>query len=138
MYNDKIMERFRAAKNAGSLSGANGKGEVGNVACGDILKLYITVDADDVIREAKFKTFGCVAAIVSTDIACDLIRGKKIATALKISKKDIISQMGGEIPPQKIHCSVLATEAIAAAVADFRKKHRPVEEKSKAKTAKKK
>jgi len=122
MYNDKIMERFRAAKNAGGLNGANGKGEVGNVGCGDVLKLYILVGEDEVIKEARFKTFGCVAAIVSTDIACDLIRGKKISSALKISKKDIIAQMGGEIPPQKIHCSVLATEAIASAVADYRKK----------------
>jgi len=118
MYNDEVMERFRAAKNAGNLRGANGKGEVGNVTCGDIMRLFILVDENGVITDAKFKTFGCVAAIVSTDIACDLIRGKTIKQALKITNKDVIAKMG-DVPPQKIHCSVMAGEAIVAAVADY-------------------
>ncbi|MCL2846789.1 MAG: iron-sulfur cluster assembly scaffold protein [Firmicutes bacterium] len=122
MYSDNVMERFRAAKNAGTLKGANGRGEVGNVTCGDIMRMYLLVDTKtDIIRDAKFKTFGCVAAIVSTDIACDLIKGKTIEEALLVKNTDVIREMGGSIPPKKIHCSVLAQESIEAAIADYKK-----------------
>jgi len=135
MYSTEAMKRFRESKNAGTLKGANGKGEVGNPSCGDVMRMYILVDENEVITDAKFKTFGCVAAIVSTDIACDLIRGKTIKQALKITNKDVLEVMGN-VPPQKIHCSVMAGEAIEAAVADYHK-NKAKEEKAAVATKKK-
>ena len=126
MYNDKVMKIFKDAKNAGMIKGASGVGKVGNVQCGDIMKIYILVDDRDVIIDAKFKTFGCVSAIAATDVACEMIKGKTIEAALKITNKDVIDYLGG-LPAVKIHCSVLAQEAIEAAVKDYRKK----QEKSK-------
>ena len=119
MYNDDVMKRFKAAKNAGTVKGANAKGEAGNIQCGDMMRLTLLVE-DGVIKDAKFKTYGCVAAIVSTDIACDLIVGKTVEDALAVTNKDVLKIMG-EIPPQKVHCSVMAQEVIAAAVKDYRK-----------------
>ena len=121
MYNDKVMEIFKAAKNAGMIKGASGVGKVGNVQCGDIMKIYILVDDRGIITDSKFKTFGCVSAIAATDVACEMIKGKTIEAALKITNKDVIDFLGG-LPPVKIHCSVLAQEAIEAAVKDFRKR----------------
>jgi len=121
MYNDKIMEIFANPKNAGNLAGANGVGKVGNVRCGDIMRISIIVDNKGIITDAKFKTFGCVSAIASTDVACDMIRGKTIDEALKITNKDVLDELGG-LPTVKVHCSVLAQEAIVAAVADYKKR----------------
>ena len=122
MYNDKVLKIFENPRNAGSLPGANGVGKVGNVKCGDIMKIFIKVDEKEgTIYDAKFKTFGCVSAIASTDTACEMIKGKTLEQALKITNKDVIDALGG-LPAVKIHCSVLAQEAIAAAVADYKKK----------------
>jgi len=120
MYSEQAMNRFKDPKNAGTIAGANAKGEVGNVQCGDIMKLFLKVDENEVIRDAKFKTFGCVAAIISTDAACDLVKGKTLEDALKITNKDVL-QLVGDVPPQKVHCSIMASEVIEAAVADYRK-----------------
>ncbi|MCL2756114.1 MAG: iron-sulfur cluster assembly scaffold protein [Firmicutes bacterium] len=130
MYSEQAMERFKNPKNAGTLKGANAKGEIGNAACGDIMKMYLRVSDAGIIEDAKFKTFGCVAAIVSTDIACDLVRGKSIDRALKITNKDVLNVMG-DVPPQKIHCSVMASEVIAAAVEDYRKQQKKQAKKGK-------
>ena len=121
MYNDKVMKIFKDAKNAGMIKGASGIGKVGNVQCGDIMKIYILVNDRGVIEDAKFKTFGCVSAIAATDVACEMIKGKTIEAALKVTNKDVIDYLGG-LPAIKIHCSVLAQEAIEAAVKDYRKR----------------
>jgi nitrogen fixation NifU-like protein len=120
MYNETVMKRFTEAKNAGIIRNADGVGQVGNARCGDIMKIYLQIEKD-IITDAKFKTFGCVSAIASTDVACDMIKGKTVEQALKVSNADVVNALGG-LPEVKIHCSVLAQEAIAAAVGDYRKK----------------
>ena len=130
MYNEKVLEIFKKSKNAGQISGASGIGKTGNVQCGDIIKIYIKVNAAGVITDAKFKTFGCVSAIASTDVACDMIRGKTVEAALKVTNKDVLDVLGG-LPIQKIHCSVLAQDAIAKAVADYHKRLARAKAKSK-------
>lgn len=121
MYNKKVMEIFQNPKNVGELKGANGIGTVGNAACGDIMKLYIKVDENQVITDASFKTFGCAAAIVSSSIATEIIKGKTIEDALKLENKQIIDILGG-LPDNKIHCSIMAKEALEAAIKDYHKK----------------
>lgn len=121
MYSKQIIDRFQNPRNAGSLRGANGVGKVGNAACGDIMKVYLLIDENEVIRDAKFKTFGCCAAIASTDVACDLIKGKTLDEALKVTNKQVYDILG-EMPAHKIHCSVLAEETIRAAVEDYYKR----------------
>lgn len=121
MYSKIVIERFQNPRNAGGLHGANGIGQVGNAACGDIMKMYLKINEDGVIENAKFKTFGCCAAIASTDMACDLIKGKTIDEALKITNQDVLEELG-DLPPNKIHCSILAEESIRAAVEDYYKK----------------
>ena len=120
MYNQKVIDRFTNPKNVGQIKGADGVGTVGNSTCGDIMKIYLKIE-DEKITDAKFKTFGCAAAISSSDVAMDLIKGKTIDEALKVTNKDVMQQLG-ELPAQKIHCSILAQEAIQAAVEDYRKK----------------
>ena len=120
MYSKEVLNRFTNPKNVGLIKGASGVGTVGNATCGDIIKVYIKVE-DDKISDAKFKTFGCAAAIASSDVAMDLIKGKSIDEALKVSNNDVMQELG-ELPEQKIHCSMMAQEAISAAVADYRKK----------------
>ena len=121
MYNKTVLDRFKNPKNAGGLRGANGIGKVGNAACGDIMKMYLLINDNGVIEDAKFKTFGCCAAIASTDVACDLVKGKTIDEALKVTNKQVFDILG-DLPPHKIHCSVLAEESIRAAVEDYYKK----------------
>jgi len=141
MYNETVLKIFENPRNAGNLAGANGIGKVGNVKCGDIMKIFIKVDEKEgTIYDAKFKTFGCVSAIASTDVACEMIKGKTLDQALKITNKDVLDELGG-LPAVKIHCSILAQEAIAAAVADFRKKqaraaNKPISKVTAKKTAK--
>ena len=135
MYNDKVMEIFQNPKNVGELKGANGIGTVGNEACGDIMKLYIKVDKNEVITNATFKTFGCAAAIVSSSVATEMIKGKKIEEALKLENQQILDYLGG-LPDNKIHCSILAKEALEAAVKDYRKRIKK-QQKAKTKTGKK-
>ena len=121
MYNDKVMEIFQNPKNVGELKGANGVGTVGNESCGDIMKLYLKINDKEVIENATFKTFGCAAAIVSSSVATEMIKGKTVDEALQLENEAIINYLGG-LPDNKIHCSILAKEAIAEAVKDYRKK----------------
>lgn len=120
MYSKEVLNRFTNPKNVGLIKGASGVGTVGNATCGDIIKVYIKIE-DGKILDAKFKTFGCAAAIASSDVAMDLIKNKTIDEALKITNNDVMEELG-ELPEQKIHCSMMAQEAIAAAIADYRKK----------------
>jgi nitrogen fixation NifU-like protein len=121
MYNAKVLEIFKNPKNVGTIKGANGIGTVGNASCGDIMKMYLKISDDGVIEDAKFKTFGCAAAITTTSVATELIKGKTIDEALKIKNSQIVEILGG-LPTQKIHCSVLAEEAIKAAIDDYYKR----------------
>ena len=118
MYNEKVLKVFQNPSNAGELLDANGVGTIGNASCGDIMKIYLKI-VDDVIVDAKFKTFGCAAAIATASVATDMVIGKTVDEALKIKNADVVDFLGG-LPPQKIHCSDLAEEAIHAAVEDYR------------------
>jgi nitrogen fixation NifU-like protein len=120
MYNEKVLKIFQEPKNAGILKGADAVGKVVNLQCGDIMKIYIKVHRG-VIVDAKFKTFGCVSAIASSDVACEMIKGKTLEEALKLTNNEVLKELGG-LPPQKIHCSVLAKEAIESAIANYNKK----------------
>ena len=129
MYNDKVMEIFQNPKNVGELKGANGIGTVGNESCGDIMKLYLKINDKEVIENATFKTFGCAAAIVSSSVATEMIKGKTVDEALQLENEAIIDYLGG-LPDNKIHCSILAKEAITEAVKDFRKKQAKLAKKA--------
>lgn len=120
MYNEKVLEAFAHPKNVGEIKNADGVGIVGNVSCGDIMNVYLKIE-NNIIVDAKFKTFGCTAAIASSSTATEMIIGKTIEEALKIKNADVVEKLEG-LPPQKIHCSVLAEEAIAAAIEDYRSK----------------
>ena len=122
MYTDKVMDHFVNPRNVGEIDDASGVGQVGNAKCGDIMKIFIKVDENDVITDVKFKTFGCGAAIASSSMATELIKGKTVDEALQIPNKMVIEALGG-LPPVKLHCSVLAEEALHAAIADYREKH---------------
>ena len=134
MYNAKVLEIFKNPKNVGSLKGANGIGKVGNAACGDIMKIYLKISDDEIIEDAKFKTFGCAAAITTTSVATELIKGKTIEEALQVKNSQIVEILGG-LPAQKIHCSILAEEAIKAAVDDYYKRKEKAEKKAANETA---
>lgn len=121
LYSDKVMDHFRNPRNVGAMEDANGVGEVGNARCGDIMKMYLKISDKGIIEDAKFKTFGCAAAITTTSVATELIKGKTIEEALKIKNSQIVDILGG-LPTQKIHCSVLAEEAIHAAIEDYYKR----------------
>ena len=117
-YSDKVMEHFMSPKNMGEIDDANGIGEVGNPACGDVMKLFIKVSKDGIVEDVKFKTFGCGAAIASSSMTTELIKGKKVEQILELSNQTIVDALGG-LPPAKIHCSVMAEEAIEAALKDY-------------------
>ncbi len=119
-YSEKVMDHFANPRNVGEIEDADGIGEVGNAKCGDIMKMYIKVD-NDVITDVKFKTFGCGAAIATSSMATELIKGKSINDALKLTNKAVMEALDG-LPPVKVHCSVLAEQAIKAAVSDYYKK----------------
>ncbi len=119
-YSEKVMDHFKNPRNVGVIEGADGIGHVGNPVCGDIMELYIKVK-DNVIQDAKFKTFGCGAAIATSSIMTELVKGKSIEDALNISNKAVVDALGG-LPPVKLHCSVLAEEAFKSAVDDYLKK----------------
>ena len=121
MYNEKVMQTFKEMKNVGEVENYNAKGVVGNEVCGDIMQVTMRIE-NNIIKEAKFKTFGCAAAISTSSIATQMITGKTIEEALQLKNADVINELGG-LPPQKIHCSVLAEEAIKAAIEDYRKKN---------------
>lgn len=116
-YSEKVMDHFANPRNVGELPDADGVGEVGNPKCGDIMRMYIKVD-NNVITDVKFKTFGCGAAIATSSMATELIMGKTIDDALKLTNKAVMEALDG-LPPVKVHCSVLAEQAIKAAVADY-------------------
>jgi len=122
MYTDNTLELFKSVSTMGAIPDADAVGEVGNIYCGDIMRLYLRIEKDtDTILDAKFKTFGCVAAILAMDIACKMVIGKTLDEALKITNKDVLEKMGGDtIPKQKIHCSLMAQEAIEATVCAYR------------------
>jgi len=117
-YNDVVMDHFMNPRNVGEIEDADGVGEVGNPTCGDIMKIYIRVEGGR-ITDAKFKTFGCGAAIASSSMAMELIRGKTLREAWEVSNRAVAEALEG-LPPQKLHCSVLAEEAIHAAINDYR------------------
>ncbi|MBS5842348.1 MAG: Fe-S cluster assembly scaffold protein NifU [Clostridiales bacterium] len=121
MYSDKVMDHFSNPRNVGEIENADGVGEVGNAKCGDIMKIYLKID-EDVITDVKFKTFGCGAAIATSSMATEMIKGRTISEALQLTNKAVAEALDG-LPPVKIHCSVLAEEAVKAAVADYKKKH---------------
>ncbi len=119
-YSEKVMEHFSNPRNVGEIEDADGIGEVGNPKCGDIMKMYIKVN-DGIIEDVKFKTFGCGAAIATSSMATELIKGKKIEEALKLTNKAVMEALGG-LPPVKVHCSVLAEQAIKTTIADYYRK----------------
>ncbi len=121
MYNEKVMEHFTNPRNVGEIADADGVGEVGNVTCGDIMKIYLKIDENEIITDIKFKTFGCGSAIASSSMATEMIKGKSVQEALKITNKDVLAALGG-LPAVKIHCSVLAEQAVKSAVLDYSKK----------------
>lgn len=121
MYNAKVLEIFKNPKNVGTIKDADGIGTVGNASCGDVMRLYLKISDDEIIEDVKFKTFGCAAAITTTSVATEMIKGKSIDEALKVKNSQIVEFLGG-LPSQKIHCSVLAEEAIHAAVDDYYKR----------------
>jgi nitrogen fixation NifU-like protein len=112
------MDHFANPRNTGELLDANGVGEVGNAVCGDIMKMYLKINDDKIIEDVKFKTFGCGAAVATSSIATEMIKGKSIDEALKLSNKAVIEALDG-LPPAKIHCSVLAEQAVKAALSDY-------------------
>lgn len=119
-YSEKVMEHFKDPHNVGEIKDANGIGKVGNAVCGDIMNLYIKVE-NNVITDAKFKTFGCGAAIATSSMVTDLVKGKTVDEALKISNRAVAEALGG-LPPIKMHCSVLAESALRSAIEDYMKK----------------
>ena len=120
IYSEKVMDHFTNPRNVGEIADADGVGEVGNAKCGDIMKMYIKVD-DGVISDVKFKTFGCGAAIATSSMATELIKGKTIDEALKLTNKAVVEALEG-LPPAKLHCSVLAEQAMKSAIADYYKR----------------
>ncbi len=120
MYSEKVMDHFMNPRNVVKIENPDGVGEVGNAKCGDIMRIYLKIE-DDIIKDVKFKTFGCGAAIASSSMATELIKGKTIDEALAITNKAVAEALDG-LPPVKMHCSVLAEEAIKSAIEDYKRK----------------
>ena len=117
LYSEKVMDHFTHPRNVGIIEDASGVGEVGNAKCGDIMKMYLDIE-NNVIKDVKFETFGCGSAIASSSMATEMIKGKTVEEALAITNKDVVDALGG-LPAHKLHCSVLAEEAIKSAVKDY-------------------
>lgn len=117
LYSDKVMDHFSNPRNVGEIEDANAVGEVGNKKCGDIMKIYMKIE-NEIIVDVKFKTFGCGAAVATSSIATELVKGKTVTEALSLTNKAVVEALEG-LPPVKIHCSVLAEEAIKSAIADY-------------------
>ena len=117
MYTDKVMDHFSNPRNVGVLEDANAVGQVGNLKCGDIMKMYLKIE-DGIIADVRFQTFGCGAAVATSSMATELIKGKTVEEALKLTNSAVVEALEG-LPPQKIHCSVLAEEAVKSAIADY-------------------
>ena len=118
LYSDKVMEHFRNPHNLGKLDDADGIGEVGNAKCGDIMRMYIKVDDEGIITDVAFNTFGCGSAIATSSMATDMIKGRPVEEAMELSNKAVVEALDG-LPAHKIHCSVLAEQAVRAAVKDY-------------------
>ena len=121
LYSEKVMDHFQHPRHVGKIEDADGVGEVGNAKCGDIMQMYIKVDENEIITDVKFNTFGCGSAIATSSMATEMIKGKSIKEALAISNKAVVEALDG-LPTNKIHCSVLAEEAVKAAVEDYYKR----------------
>ena len=121
-YSEEVMAHFTNPRNVGEIENASGVGTVGNAKCGDIMRIYLDVDDNQIIRDCKFKTFGCGAAVATSSMATEMIKGKSIQEALKLTNKAVMEALGG-LPPVKVHCSLLAEEAVHAALWDYAQKH---------------
>ncbi len=121
MYSEKVMEHFTNPRNMGEIENSSGVGTVGNAKCGDIMRMYLNIDENQVIKEAKFKTFGCGAAVATSSMATELVKGKTVQEALEVTNKAVMEALDG-LPPVKVHCSLLAEEAIHAALWDYARK----------------
>lgn len=121
LYSDKVMDHFQNPRNVGKIENADGVGEVGNAVCGDIMKVYLQVDCG-IITDVKFNTFGCGSAIAASSMATEMIKGKKLSEALELTNKAVVEALDG-LPAHKVHCSVLAEEAVRAAVEDYYARH---------------
>lgn len=117
-YSEKVMDHFTNPRNVGEIEDANGVGMVGNAKCGDIMKIYLKIDDNDIITDCKFKTFGCGAAIATSSMATELIKGHTVKEALELTNSVVVEALEG-LPPVKVHCSVLAEEAVKNAIADY-------------------
>ena len=123
MYSEKVMDHFQHPRNVGEIENASGVGTVGNAKCGDIMRMYLDIDEDTkIIKECKFKTFGCGAAVATSSMATELVKGKTIYEALEVTNKAVMEALDG-LPPVKVHCSLLAEEAIHAALWDYAEKN---------------
>ena len=129
MYNQQVLKAFRNVKNYGRIKNADGVGKVGNIVCGDVMQLYLKIGKnakeEEIIKDIKFETFGCVAAIATSVKITEMAKGKTLDEALKISQKEIVDSLGG-LPPVKIHCSVLAADALSEAIYNYLKKNKKV------------
>ena len=122
LYSEKVMDHFRHPRNVGSIENADGIGEVGNAKCGDIMKIYLKID-NDIVTDVKFETFGCGSAIASSSMATELIKGKPVSEVLQLTNKAVTEALDG-LPAHKLHCSVLAEEAVQAAINDYKSKQK--------------
>ncbi len=121
-YSEKVMDHFTNPRNVGEIDDASGVGTVGNAKCGDIMRMYLDIDENQVVRDAKFKTFGCGAAVATSSMATELVIGKTVQEALEVTNKAVMEALDG-LPPVKVHCSLLAEQAIHAALWDYAEKH---------------
>lgn len=122
-YSEKVMDHFNNPRNVGEIENASGVGTVGNAKCGDIMRIYLDIDEDTkIVKDCKFKTFGCGAAVATSSMATELVKGKTIYEALEVTNKAVMEALDG-LPPVKVHCSLLAEEAIHAALWDYAEKH---------------
>lgn len=125
MYSEKVMDHFTNPRNVGEIENASGIGTVGNAKCGDIMRMYLDIDEQGIIQDVKFKTFGCGAAVATSSMATELVKGKTVQEALTVTNKAVMEALDG-LPPVKVHCSLLAEEAIHAALWDYAEKHHVV------------
>ena len=122
MYSDKVIDHFQNPRNVGEIEDASGVGTVGNAKCGDMMRLYLKINEEQVIIDCKFKTYGCGAAVASSSMATEMIKGKTVAEAMKLTNKAVMEALDG-LPPEKEHCSLLAVETLHAALWDYAEKH---------------
>lgn len=122
MYTEKVMDHFQNPRNVGEIENASGTGTVGNAKCGDIMRIYLDIDENQVIRVVKFKTFGCGAAVATSSMATEMVKGKTVQEAMEVTNKAVMEALDG-LPPVKVHCSLLAEEAIHAALWDYAEKN---------------